>query len=199
MNDITYEKLRAVARRKGYTWFTKPYDLNVWGVRRDEYVADAIDDMICAAYVDQFGHDHVLTITATTDPGLHYMKNLLNPKGCAFLKPGQYLGSHRLGRHRGQYKALVQVKPMDFWRVKVGKDGKPDWKNATSERSIIGANIHRMMELLVALSVGKFSAGCQVAAIPWEFACLLHLVDMQVAMLKTDVVSYTLIMESDLS
>jgi hypothetical protein len=194
----TYQQLKAIAQRKGYKWFSKPYDLNVWGVRAGIFAINKIDDLICVAYVDVFGNEKVFCFTVTTDPGAYYMNNPLNTKGCAVLQPGQYLGSHKIGKHRGKYKALVQVRSMKFWRVKMHK-GTPDWANATTETSIIGANIHKMLEAGIATLVGKWSAGCQVFASPWENAAFLNLVDQQLTMLGTDVVSYTLIVESDLA
>lgn len=197
MKAPSYQQLKDIAAKKGYKWFTAPYDLNVWGIRAKDFILDRIDDLICVAYVDGFGNEKLFSFTATTDPGKYYMSNPMNTKGCAVLQPGQYLGSHRIGKHRGKYKALVQVKPMRFWRVKM-KNGQPDWANATTEIAVIGANIHRMLDLAIATLVGQWSAGCQVFANPWENACLMNLVDMQIAMLKTDVVSYTLIEEKDI-
>lgn len=66
-------------------------------------------------------HYHVFK--ATTDPGTYWLLQPMQPQGTAILSEGQYPDAWQLGLHRGQYLALVQVKPVtitrDYKRVAV--------------------------------------------------------------------------------
>ena len=110
----------------------------------------------------------------TTLPGRFYMvSKLLNPKGCAILLPGQYLGVYRLGLHKGKSPAFVQCGEFQVAR---------DWNRnevydftRIEEASSIGLNIHTTTGLFPV--VNKFSAGCLVVQRPWEFKQLLDLAE----------------------
>ena len=85
----------------------------------------------------------IFVLSVLLDPGSHWEQNLLNKKGVAILKPGQYRGSHKLRLHQGKYLALGQQKPVKVYRDK-NKDGKYDLSYEDHvDEGLFGINIHR--------------------------------------------------------
>ena len=170
MNCYTREQIEAAMASKGYKYFTgngKDYDVNIIGVRNSETqgrVTNAFDDCVTISYMLE-GEWKFHCYQATTDPGSHWEENLLNKKGVAILKPGQYRGSHKLRLHQGKYLALGQQKPVKVYRDK-NKDGKYDLLEENIDEGIFGINIHRATGRAGGKSVrvDKWSAGCQVIA-----------------------------------
>lgn len=195
MLDITYEALRSRVERKGYVWFTGAYNLNVVGIRSNDPKPSGFDDTFCVGYEDRGGNKRIFTCPFTADPGLYYLQNPINPKGTAIMKPGQYRGAYRLGTHRG-YLALVQRRPVTVYR-----DGNKDDRlnyGGTEDTGMHAVNIHRTVADGIAATIGKFSAGCQVIASSDDFNYIKSLVRRQKAVLGSDVVTYTLLLWSDL-
>jgi hypothetical protein len=109
--------------------------------------------------------------SGTTNPGTHWLKNLLNPKGTAVLKPGQYVDSWKLGLHQGKYEALVQAKPVTVYR-----DGDKDdtaEEQGKEDTGMFGINIHRANPSAISSIIDKWSAGCQVLDNPEQFKTLI--------------------------
>jgi hypothetical protein len=96
----------------------------------------------------------------------------MNPKGTALLKPGQYIDSWKLGLHRGQYKALVQSKPITVFRDKdldiIAEE------TAITDVGLFGINIHRANPNAISKFIDKWSAGCQVLNNPADFKKLIE-------------------------
>ena len=107
----TREQIEAAVRSKGYKYFTGgDYDVNIIGIRNSETkgrVTNAFDDCVTISYKAD-GEWKFHCYEATTDPGSHWEKNLLNTKGVAILKPGQYRSSHKLRLHQGKYLLLYE-------------------------------------------------------------------------------------------
>lgn len=170
MNCYTREQIEAAMASKGYKYFTgngKDYDVNIIGVRNSDTkgrVTNAFDDCVTISYKED-GEWKFHCFQATTDPGSHWEENLLNKKGVAILKPGQYRGSHKLGLHQGKYLALKQQKPVKVYRDN-NRDGKYDLLEENIDEGIFGINIHRATGKAGGKSVrvDKWSAGCQVIA-----------------------------------
>ena len=170
MNCYTREQIEAAMASKGYKYFTgngKDYDVNIIGVRNSETkgrVTNAFDDCVTVSYMLE-GEWKFHCYQATTDPGSHWEENLLNKKGVAILKPGQYRGSHKLRLHQGKYLALGQQKPVKVYRDK-NKDGKYDLLEENVDEGVFGINIHRATGRAggKSIRVDKWSAGCQVIA-----------------------------------
>ena len=170
MNCYTREQIEAAMASKGYKYFTgngKDYDVNIIGVRNSETqgrVTNAFDDCVTVSYMLE-GEWKFHCYQATTDPGSHWEENLLNKKGVAILKPGQYRGSHKLRLHQGKYLALGQQKPVKVYRDK-NKDGKYDLLEENVDEGLFGINIHRATGRAggKSIRVDKWSAGCQVIA-----------------------------------
>lgn len=191
MQPLSYEKVQAAYYRLGYPWWTKPYDLNLFGVRAKGYQPDQYDDRLGIAYTDKYGNKLLFEVAATTDPGLYYLQNPMNSRGCAYLKPGYYKKSHRLGTHKG-YAAIVQCGPMTVYRIRKPLDVL-DLSLMMQDHGIQGINIHRSLASGLADTVGKFGAGCQVT--PWatDLNYLRALVGLQKEFVGTDMVSYGLL------
>ena len=69
----------------------KPFNLNIGGIRSNDQDTSRYNDLIYVFYNE--GNNWILkTYLGTTDPGLYYLLNLLNPKGAAYLVPGFYSG-----------------------------------------------------------------------------------------------------------
>lgn len=168
MNCYTREQIEAAMASKGYKYFTGgDFDVNIIGVRNSETkgrVTNAFDDCVTISYKED-GEWKFHCFQATTDPGSHWEENLLNKKGVAILKPGQYRGSHKLGLHQGKYLALKQQKPVKVYRDN-NRDGKYDLLEENIDEGIFGINIHRATGKAGGKSVrvDKWSAGCQVIA-----------------------------------
>ncbi len=170
MNCYTREQIEAAMASKGYKYFTgngKDYDVNIIGVRNSDTkgrVTNAFDDCVTLSYkLDGEWKFHCFQ--ATTDPGSHWEENLLNKKGVAILKPGQYRGSHKLRLHQGKYLALGQQKPVKVYRDN-NRDGKYDLLEENIDEGIFGINIHRATGRAggKSIRVDKWPAGCQVIA-----------------------------------
>ena len=167
----TREQIETSVKAKGYKWFEdnndKGYDVNIVGVRNDKTkgrVTNAFDDCMTISYKVE-GEWKFHCFPCTTDPGTHWVENILNDRGVAILKPGQYRGSHKLRLHQGKYLALGQKKPMSIYRD-ANLDGQYDLIEESVKDELIGINIHRATSRAGNKSsrVDKWSAGCQVIA-----------------------------------
>ena len=168
----TREKIAEVMASKGYKYFTddnnKSYDVNIIGIRNDETkgrVTNAFDDLMTISYKNEDGEWQYHEFNCTTDPGTHWVENILNDRGVAILKPGQYRGSHKLRLHQGKYLALGQKKHMKIYRD-ANLDGQYYLIEESVKDELIGINIHRATSRAGNKStrVDKWSAGCQVIA-----------------------------------
>lgn len=168
MSCYTREQIQATMETKGYKYFTGgDFDVNIIGVRNSETngkVTNAFDDCVTISYKED-GEWKFHCYQATTDPGSHWEQNLLNEKGVAILKPGQYRGSHKLRLHQGKYLALGQQKAVKVYRDN-NRDGKYDLLEENVDEGIFGINIHRATGRKggKSIRVDKWSAGCQVIA-----------------------------------
>jgi hypothetical protein len=160
--------------RKGYTIVTRPFELNIIGVRSSNAVPNRFDDHIHVFYKREDGQWIHNQFPATTDPGTYWLKTFMNPAGTAILKPGQYSNSHRIGIHRGKYQALVQQNPVTVIRDS-NKDEHLDFNGAKQETGIFGINIHRALVKGKTKYVNEHSAGCQVLADVNDFNLLMQL------------------------
>ena len=167
----TREQIETSVKAKGYKWFedinNKGYDVNIVGVRNSETkgkVTNAFDDCITISYKVE-GKWQFHCFPCTTDPGSHWVENILNEKGVAILKPNQYRGSHKLRLHAGKYLALGQKKDVTVYRDN-NRDGNYDLNESKTDTGLFGINIHRATGRSGGKStrVDKWSAGCQVIA-----------------------------------
>lgn len=159
----TKEQIEKVLKSKGYSWFDgkKDYDLNIVGIRNKksgDAVTNLFDDTITVSYKVN-GKWVYKEWSITTDPGKKAVLEFHNKKGVAILAPGQYKGSHQLGKHKGQYDALVQKN-----NVKVYRDADKDleFDKKVTDVGVFGINIHRSNPTTESTYVENWSEGCQV-------------------------------------
>ena len=167
----TREQIQITVEDKGYKYFhdnlDKGYDVNIIGVRNSKTkgrVTNAFDDCMTISYKVE-GEWKFHCFPCTTDPGTHWVENILNEKGVAILKPDQYRGSHKLRLHQGKYLALGQKKEVTVYRDN-NRDGNYDLDESKTDTGLFGINIHRATSRAGGKStrVDKWSAGCQVIA-----------------------------------
>jgi hypothetical protein len=125
-------------------------------------VPNRFDDWITVFY---HTHDKWIfdTFPATTDPGRYLLgeETMLNDDGTAILKEGRYRTAYELGRHDGEYRALVQAEPVTVIRD-FDRDGKLDTESGREETGLSGINIHRARaEGAASTTVGRWSAGAR--------------------------------------
>jgi hypothetical protein len=162
MKKYSYVELENRFKELGYQW---PL-FHIIGVRSKANEKNKFDDrfyLIKGPIMYEF--------TGTTNPGTHWLKNLLNPKGTAVLKPGQYVDAYQLGLHQGKYEALVQRKPVTVYR-----DGDKDdlaEEQGKEDTGLFGINIHRANPSAISNFIDKWSAGCQVLNNPEQFKILI--------------------------
>tara|TARA_R110000824_G_scaffold90197_1_gene220506 strand:+ start:188 stop:799 length:612 start_codon:yes stop_codon:yes gene_type:complete len=167
----TREQIQRAVQELGYVWFNddanKDYDVNIVGVRNSETkdkVTNRFDDKLTISYkIDGEWQYH--EFDCTTDPGTHWVENVMNDKGVAILKPGQYRGSHKLRLHLGKYLALGQKENVTVYRDN-NRDDKYDLDESKTDTGLFGINIHRASkyEGKKSTQINKWSAGCQVIA-----------------------------------
>ena len=167
----TREQIQQTVEDMGYKYFhdnlNKGYDVNIIGVRNSKTkgrVTDAFDDTLTISYkIDGEWQYH--EFNCTTDPGSHWVKNILNEIGVAILKPNQYRGSHKLDFHQGRYLALRQKSDVTVYRDN-DRDNNYDLNESKTDTGIFGINIHRATGRSggKSIRVDKWSAGCQVIA-----------------------------------
>lgn len=167
------EQLKNALSRRGYRILSRPFELNIVGVRANINVPNAFDDTIYVFFSTGSGWQ-LLNYPATTDPGMQYLKQPINNAGTAILKPGQYLDCYATGLHRGLYSALIQQKPVTVIRD-FNKDGKLDFQSGTEQTGMFGINIHRAESAGTAKFVAGHSAGCQVFANAADFSAFMQL------------------------
>ncbi len=168
MNCYTREQIEEAMASKGYKYFTGgDYDVNIIGVRNSETknrVTNAFDDCMTLSYKVE-GEWKFHCYKCTTDPGTHWVENIMREDGVAILKPGQYRGSHKIRLHQGKYEALGQKKPVLVYRDD-NRDSNYDLLEENVQEGLFGINIHRATGKSGGTStrVDKWSAGCQVIA-----------------------------------
>ena len=164
----TREKIKDTVEALGYKYFTgEEYDVNIIGIRNSETkgkVTNRFDDKLTISY-KMDGEWQYHEFDCTTDPGTHWVQNILNDKGVAILKPGQYRRSHMLRLHAGKYLALGQKENVTVYRDN-NRDTNYDLDESKTDTGLFGINIHRASkyEGRKSTQVDKWSAGCQVIA-----------------------------------
>lgn len=143
-----------------------PYYLNIVAFRKNRIFTNRFDDLIYWLWKDDNNNWQWSSGKITTKPGYFYVKNPLSNKGVGILKPGYYKKSHKLGLHKGSYKALVQQTNLTVYR----DNDKDEWADyITEENGLFGINIHRSNAQRESVSVDKWSAACLVFANPFVY------------------------------
>ena len=181
MKRYTIEELKTEFKKLNYTWFEH---INFVGVRSKANLPNQFDDLFGVIIGSQ-----IQWFSCTTNAGTHWLRNLLNKKGTALLKPSQYIDTWKIGFHQGKYEAFVQAKPVTVYRDKNLNDIAEE--SAVTDTGMFGINIHRANDKFISKLVDKWSAGCQVLNNPADFTNLLSLGKQS----KRDFFTYTLLKE----
>jgi hypothetical protein len=194
---ITPENLTSALKKAGHKIFSNDktdYNLNIIGIRCKTPIVNKFNDLIVVAWKHK-GEWTIKEYTATTLAGLQWLKEPMNPKGCAILKEGRYSQTWKIAFHRNKYAALCQRKPVTVYRDH-NKDAKYDLLESKVQTGLFGINIHRASKYNVLDKVDRNSAGCQVFQSPKDFNEFM-LICRQSRRLWGDSFTYTLINESD--
>jgi hypothetical protein len=158
MNRPTALELKQIALKKGYQWL--PFQLI--NIRSAADKPNEFDDLLGV-----YDNGTITWHTGTTNPGVHWLKTFLNPKGTAVLAEGQHLNAWVVGKHKGQYEALVQYAPLPVYR-----DNNKNDKSEQIGKAVYGhygINQHRANANAISKVIDKWSAGCQVRNNPKEY------------------------------
>jgi len=168
---MNISKLTAVInsmRENGYKIFTRPYELNIVGIRSETNIPNKFDDVFFVFYRNDKNQLVFDIYPCTTDPGTYWLNYPMNPLGTAALVKGQYIDAYQIGTHRG-YTALTQAGNLKVYRD-LDRDSDIDFLTAKVYTAPPGSgiNIHRAAPGSTE-SVNKWSAGCQVFKNSSEF------------------------------
>lgn len=112
----------------------------------------------------------LMSCSATTEPGLYYTDNPMNPKGAARIAFGQYLDAWTFGDHHGQ-DALIQCGALKVYRD-ANKDGFRTG-DSVDEGDDFGIDQHTTCD--APPTIGRWSAGCLVGLHPETHAKFMQL------------------------
>jgi hypothetical protein len=158
-------KIKQLAKDKGYIIYDEPYRLNIWGFRANTEEPNSFDDelhVFTNVSETKIPNWAYLVFKITTDPGTYWLKNPMNPQGTAILKTGQYRDAYRIDKHRGKYYALCQRNAKVTVVRDYDRDAVLDFYNGREETGMFGINIHRARKNGETYSIDRYSAGCQV-------------------------------------
>jgi len=161
-------------RFKTFQIYSRPYELNVVGIRANSTIANRFDDEIHVFFKNSTGKWVHYIFPATTDPGTYWLKSPMHPQGTAILEQGQYKNAYQIGLHRGKYYALVQRKPVSVLRD-YDRNALLDFQNGRPDTGMFGINVHRASINGTTKSVDIHSAGCQVFANIQHFTLFMQL------------------------
>lgn len=200
-NSLTYGRLKLAYSKKGYKFFDKPYDMNVFGIRSCNVLSGFFDDLVGIAYMDTNKNEHLFLAAATTDPSEKWLLAPLNPSGCAILCEGQYRSAYKIGIHGrtwkgGGYKALEQCNLMRYIRDNT-RDEFLDFDIEDTFTDNLKTNIHRASRYEIVDRIGSYSAGCQVIQDPKRFEEFIAICEVQPMFGHGNKFTYTLFSEID--
>lgn len=166
MIPYTIKELQTKFRELGYKW----YPFHLIGIRAKNYEENTFCDVFIL-----YNQGQVFRFAGTTRPGTYYLLHLLNPKGAAILKPGQYENAWSLGFHKKDpnHPAWVQAKPVTVYRD--NNLNKLPEQTGSLDTGYFGIDIHRSNPFTLSKLVDKWSAGCQVFANAKEYALFIKL------------------------
>jgi len=202
MNKPTRQQIETAVKDKGYKWFENgDYNLNIVGIRNSETlneVTNKFDDYITLSYKKNNEWQYHC-FDCTTDPGKHWVENVMREEGVAILKEDQYRGSHKIRLHQGKYEALGQQKPVTVYRDN-NLDNCYDLDEENTQTGLFGINIHRATkwEGKKSTQIDKWSAGCQVIASNDDFKLFMEICHLA-ANTWSNSFTYTLINSDDLT
>lgn len=152
-------------REEEFKLFKTPWSVNLGAIRTKDNKSNKFNDWIYAFCHSDSGDVIYRIVEGTTDAGLYYRKNNMNPEGTAIIQHGVHhrgvyqlqdpSKNHSQRGHKGR-KAFRQIKPMTYWR----DSNRDEYLDFTGEitKEIAYTNGHYMGN--VGNDVNKWSAGC---------------------------------------
>jgi len=171
-----FAAILSVLQKKNYKLYTRPYELNIIGIRSDTTTANRFDDEIHVFFKNSVSKWVHYIFPATTDPGTYWLRQPMHPQGTAILMQGQYRDTYQIGLHKGKYYALVQRKPVTVIRD-YDRNAILDFYNGHLDTGMFGINIHRASITGITKSVDIHSAGCQVLSNVNDFNLIMQLAE----------------------
>ena len=149
--------LRKIAKVHDFAIFDKGnYNLNIWGIRCNTVDTSTFNDLLLVFYKANDANPKMNGkwtydwFSITTDQRILNSPNMTKHITKTF----------KVGKHKGDYPALVQVKPLPLYRDN-NRDNKLDLSGRISYE-MAGINIHRASKWKIIRTIGLYSAGCQV-------------------------------------
>lgn len=196
---MTLKQIIKAMESKNYAVFkhdTKPFNVNIVGIRSTEIKVNEFNDWIVVFWKYQ-GKWSQYWMRCTTLAGLVYLEKPTNPKGCAILCDGQYRSTYALDLHNSKYKALCQrLNEVEVWRDN-DRDSEFDFENETKEWGYFGINIHRASTSKTLAEIDSYSAGCQVIQNPQNFDVFIQILE-QSELYWGNKFTYTLLNQKDI-
>jgi hypothetical protein len=178
-DDFTWDGLKSILDEAGYSKKLDFDQYNLIGLRNSISTKKKYPNRFTDALflMSPKSSKKVEFFPATTVPGPFFLvtpfrnwyvasgvKNTINPEGTSIIQPGIY--DYKIGKHRGQYEALVQRGPVKVQRYQPVDDPKKanfstysPGKESNVSSSI---NIHRGNRTGTTETVDSHSAGCIV-------------------------------------
>jgi hypothetical protein len=194
----SYNEIQKIFAKKGYAFFTGPFNINFFAVRGTPRRPDAFDDVLFVVYQDADKNPVIKIFEGTVDPGIPWLVHPMNPGGAAAIAPGQYRGVWQLGKFKNT-DALIQCGKFKIFRDN-NKDAIFDYDLSTIHDSLPSDGIffhEHFQKPDVAEFVDKSSAGCVVPKRRSEHREIMKLLKLQSAAGLGNKFTFTLFNETD--
>jgi len=167
LSSSRIKRMVALLKAKKYIVYTLPFQLNIVGVRNKNTNPKEFDDSFFVFWKNESNKWEGRKYAGTTDPSTAYLNNPMNKVATPILPNGQYVDAWKLGKHRGEYTALVQRKEFCVYRD-YNRNAWIDYDIKDKTCGRFGINIHRAKPRGAddgrgnTNNIGLYSAGCQV-------------------------------------
>ena len=183
-------------KEKGYAFFSRPFSMNVFGVRSSNRIAGAFDDYLGVIYNTDLNEQELYVIACTLDAGAPWLLKPMDPGGAAGIVPGQYRNLWQLGTFKGT-DALIQINPVKIYRDN-NRDLTLDYSADRTTEGDYGIFLHEHFQFLEkAEEVKDSSAGCVVPERKSTHKKFINILKMQVTARLGNRYSFTVFDEKD--
>ncbi len=184
LSAIQINFIIAMLKARGYVIFTRPYELNIIGVRNTDTNPVKFDDTMYVFWKNDSNRWEGKKYVITTDPSTRYLTRPINTLGAAILPNGQYIDAWKIRKHRGKYDALGQHRSICVYRD-YDRESTLTFNVESQSCGLYGINIHKAKSGGAddgqgnTLEIGPYSAGCQVFQNSYCFEEFMNMVYRQ--------------------
>ncbi len=115
---MIFDKVKSILRNNKYVLYTRPYELNIVGMRSGKTISNVFSDEIHVFYRVSGLKWNYHVLKSTTDPGTFWLDNPMSPQGTAIMAQGQYVRiAMKSGCTKEKYDALIQKAPVTVLRL----------------------------------------------------------------------------------